>query len=122
MLCLGDSVVRWIEEHISGRISGVHVGEELLGSIPMRSCAPQGSAIGPFLFLLFVNDLPDAVEALTLLFADDIKMVTRRTQNMNLHSSITAAWDWSKKWDIPINPAKYNYFGMIYITKIAQNL
>ncbi len=28
---------------------------------------------------------------------------------MNLHSSLAAAWDWSKKWDLPINPSKYNY-------------
>ncbi len=41
--------------------------------------------------------------------ADEVKMVTRRTQNMNLRSSLTAAWDWSKKWDLPINPTKCNY-------------
>ncbi len=28
---------------------------------------------------------------------------------MNLPSSLTAAWDWSKKWDLPINPTKCNY-------------
>ncbi len=28
---------------------------------------------------------------------------------MNLHSFLTAAWDWSKKWDQPINPTKCNY-------------
>ncbi len=28
---------------------------------------------------------------------------------MNLHRSLTAAWDWTKKWDLPINPAKCNY-------------
>ncbi len=49
------------------------------------------SVIGPLLFLLFVNDLPDVFETLTLLFADDIKIVTRRSQSMNCHSSLTAA-------------------------------
>ncbi len=56
--------------------------------------------IGPLLFLLFVNDLPDVLEAMTLLFAVDVKMVTRRTQNMTLHNSLTAAWDWSKNRDL----------------------
>ncbi len=31
------------------------------------------------------------------------------TQNMNTHSSLTATWDWWKKWDLPINPTKCNY-------------
>ncbi len=56
-----------------------------------------------------MNDLPDVLETLTLLFADDVKMVTRWSQSMNLRSSLTAAWDWSKKWDLPINPTKCNY-------------
>ncbi len=47
----------------------------------------------PLLFLLFVNDLPDVLETMTLLFADDVKMVTRRSQSMSLHSSLAAAWD-----------------------------
>ncbi len=75
----------------------------------MHNGVPQGSVIGPLLFLLFVNDLPDVLEVLTPLFADDINIVTRPTQNMNLHSFLTATWNWSKKWELPINPAKCNY-------------
>ncbi len=50
----------------------------------MGSGFPQGSMIGPLLFLLFVNDLPDFLEALMMLFADDVNMVNRWTQNKNL--------------------------------------
>ncbi len=59
----------------------------------MHSGAAQGSVIAPLLFLLFVNDISDILEALTLLFAGDVKMVTRRTQNTNLHMPLPAAWD-----------------------------
>ncbi len=101
---LDDVVVRGTEAFLSCRVSRVHVGEEHSGAIPMHSGVSQGSVIGPLLFLLFMNDLPDVLETMTLLFEDDVKMVTRRPQSMNLHSSLTAAWDWSKKWDLPINP------------------
>ncbi len=37
------------------------------------------------LFLLFVNDVPDALEALKLLFAEDVKMFAPRTQNLNIN-------------------------------------
>ncbi len=46
----------------------------------MHSGVPQRSVIGPLLFLLFVNDLPDVLETMTLPFADDVKMVTAVTE------------------------------------------
>ncbi len=63
---LGDVVERWIEIYLSGRVSRVHDREVSQGRL---------------LFPLFVNDLPDALEALTLLFADDATMVMRLTQH-----------------------------------------
>ncbi len=72
----------------------------------MRSGVPQGVMMGSLLLLLFVNDLPYVLEALALLFVDDVEVVTQRTQYMNRHSSPTAVWGWSKKWELSINPTK----------------
>ncbi len=66
---LGDVVVRWIEAYLSGRVSRVHGGGEHSGAIPMHSGVLQDFVIGPLLFLLFVNDLPDVLETMT----DDVK-------------------------------------------------
>ncbi len=52
----------------------------------------MGSVIGPLPFILFVNALADVLEGLTLLFMDGVKMVNRRTQKINFHSCLTAAW------------------------------
>ncbi len=51
----------------------------------------DGSVIGPLLFLLVVNGLPHALEALTMLFANGVKLVTQRPQNVDLHSSLIVA-------------------------------
>ncbi len=96
--------------NLSGRVPRVHVCGEQSGAITLYSGVPQGSIIGPLLFLIFMDDLPDAFAALTLLFVVDGETMTRRTQKINLHSSLTAALDWSKKWDLPINLTKCNYF------------
>ncbi len=47
-------------------------------TISVHSGVPKGSTIGVLLLDAFVNNLPDALEALTLLFADGVKAVTRR--------------------------------------------
>ncbi len=106
---LVDVVVRWIEAYLTDRVLRVHVDGELSRTIPMCNGVPRGSVIGPLLFPTFVKDLPDTLEVLTPFFADNIKMVTQRTENMSLHSSPIAAWDWPKKWDLLINPTKCNY-------------
>ncbi len=75
----------------------------------MHSGVPRGTEIGPRLFLLFVNELSDALEALTLLFPDDVKVVTWRPLNMTFTFTLTAAWDRTKKWDLPTT--KYFFTG-----------
>ncbi len=57
----------------------MHGGREYSGAIPMHSGVP-------LLFLLFVSDLPDVLETLTLLFADDVKMVKMQSHNRDRSS------------------------------------
>ncbi len=64
-------------------------------SLPFSTASgpSQGSVIGPLLFLLFVNDLPDLLQGNVLLFVDDVKIIYPRSQYKNRELSLHSAWD-----------------------------
>ncbi len=72
---LCDKVGRWIRSYLTGRTYREQVADVLSQETRIKGGAPQGSVIGPLLFLLFVNDLPSVINVTTLLFTDDVKMV-----------------------------------------------
>ncbi len=70
---------------------------------------PQGSVLGPILFLIFVNDLPDVLSGNALLFAVDVKLISARSQYEELHRDLQAAFQWSEECDLPLNAAKCSH-------------
>ena len=71
---------------------------------------PQGSVLGPLLFVMFINDLPKTVQCGVKLFADDTKVYVRSDIPGNpdyLQNDITRLQDWSDKWLLSFHPDKY---------------
>ena len=50
----------------------------------MASGVPQGTVLGPLLFLVYINDLPDAVQCPLRMFADDTKLFARVTSDQKV--------------------------------------
>lgn len=70
-----SSLLDWISSYLQDRIQYVKIGGSLSEPIFVTSGVPQGSHIGPLLFVLFVNDIPSYIRNSTcLLFADDLKI------------------------------------------------
>ena len=72
----------WFQSYLYHRRQQVTVLGSTSSSLPVTSGVPQGSILGPTLFLLYVNDLPDAVTSSTIAtFADDTKLFKRIASN-----------------------------------------
>ena len=71
----GGSLLQWFSSYLMGRYQRVTVLGETSDTLPVSSGIPQGSILGPMLFLIYVNNLPDSVlTSHVAMFADDTKI------------------------------------------------
>ena len=106
-----DSTLLWIESFLSNRSQLVVVDGKHSETAPVTSGVPQGSALGPILFLAFINDMPDCVQSRCRLFADD--SIIYRTVNTDsdaniLQRDLDALHKWETDWGMSFNPSKCN--------------
>ena len=84
----------------------VVVGNAVSDTKPVLSGVPQGSVLGPLLFLLYINDLPDCVKSIVKLFADDLKMIVSPFEFCNTQLDLNALHVWESKWLLKFNLEK----------------
>ena len=79
MKCSGivDPILGWVESFLSNRTQYVSVNGKCSELKAVTSGIPQGSVIGPILFVIYINDLPDVVNKYLYLFADDSKIFNK---------------------------------------------
>ena len=111
-LGLDGSVVEWIKVWLEGRQQRVVLNGEASEWADVLSGVPQGSVLGPTLFLIFINDIDTAVEATShvlLKFADDTKVgqvVESEEQRQELQGTINRLVEWSEEWQMLFNSEK----------------
>ena len=100
----------WLRAYLTGRIQYVSVGQSLSDSLPVISGVPQGSILGPILFLVFINDLPTIFSSCKLLlFADDAKClmpISSKQDCIQLQSDLDRLSEWCRTWSLSLNEEK----------------
>jgi len=108
---MNRTVIAWIKCFLSNHSRFVKVGHCSSSPCKVLSGVPQGSVLGPVLFVLFVNDICSIVPSgVNLkLFADDVKLysVINSTVTPNsLQACLSAIHEWSEHWQLKLSPAK----------------
>ena len=102
-------VLDWVKDFLSNRNQFVCINDKCSEKAPVTSGVPQGSVLGPTLFIYFINDLPEVASSLVKIFADDTKAwrsLTNENDHIKLQDTINAFGDWSDKWLLGFNGDK----------------
>ena len=112
--------VRWTQAFLSDRGQQVNVNGTNSEWANITSGIPQGSVLGPILFVLYINDLPDNIVSNVYMFADDTKVFKTITSPNNQHTlenDLDYLTSWSSKWLLRIHPDKCN---LMHVGKTIQ--
>ena len=99
----------WIRHFLTGRTQWVSINSISSSKIDVRSGVPQGTVLGPLLFLVYINDLPERIKSKIRLFADDsylYRIIENPQDTAELQSDLNALIKWEKQWSIKFYPDK----------------
>ena len=107
---LSIMLVEWINSFLVGRSQFVRIGSSISNYCDVLSGVPQGSVLGPILFIIYVNDIPRGRGIELKLFADDTKLYSvlqdDSISSADLQECLNSIYEWSTEWQLKLSPAK----------------
>ena len=116
------NTLNWIKNFLDNRKQTVVINGINSDEVPVSSGVPQGSVLGPILFLAYINDLPEQVKSGVRLFADDTAMnlaISSTTEGQVLQTDLACLEQWEKMWDMQFDPSKCQ---VLHITRKVKPL
>ena len=105
--------LNWFKSYLSNRMQSVKVGSSLSNLKSIDIGIPQGSILGPLLFIIFVNDLPDSVICKTVMYADDTSLLVSSSDPSSLQNSLNHNLSNIAKWfrdnNLTLNASKTKF-------------
>ena len=94
-------MLEWVEDFLKGIRQRVMLNGKSSDWINVSSGVPQGSVLGPILFIIYINDMPDILRKYCKVFADDAKLYSdiETTDDQEvLQDELFDSCDWGKDW------------------------
>ena len=111
MLGITGKIGYWIHSFLSNRKQTVTVNGTRSDTCPVTSGVPQGSVLGPVLFLIMISDInKDILQAITSVFADDTKVKLALKTLLDcevLQSDLNIVYDWGDTNNLKFNSLKF---------------
>ena len=106
---IGGKVLSFIKNFLTGRRQRVVVNGSFSNWTYVGSGVPQENVLGPFLFTIYISDMPEIVDCSIRLFADDAKIFTgcnSQQEREALQQDLTSLQEWSNVWQFHFNTEK----------------
>ena len=116
------NLLRWFRDFLSGRFQRITLLGVTSDPLPVLSGVPQGSVLGPLLFIIYVNDLPKSISQGTTMaiFADDTKChrpIKNSEDNKTLQYDLDSITNWCHDWKMDLNQTKV---GVLHLTRSRE--
>lgn len=107
---LPQQYVEILASYLDKRKFKIHYGEAISGTRKIATGVPQGSVLGPLLYILFIADIPTDPHIVTAMFADDTALTAVSSSyeeaNNSLQAHVDTVYSWTKDWKIKLNSEK----------------
>ena len=99
----------WVTDFLHGRNQQEVIDGETSSPAKVTSGVPQGTVLGPTLFLIYINDIAENIKSNIRLFADDCvvyRQIDSTPDHVILQEDLNNLFDWSNTWQMKFNVDK----------------
>ncbi len=107
---INGCLLQWFKSYLMSRKQRVVHANASSTWEPVKAGVPQGSILGPLLFLIYINDIVNDIKSKIRLFADDTSLYIivddPLSSSISLNDDLQTIHTWSKRWLVSFNPSK----------------
>ena len=114
---INNNIYNWIETWLTQRSQRVVLNGISSPPVSVQSGVPQGTVLGPLMFLLYINDISNNIQSPLRLFADDsllYRVINTEQDTLQLQQDLDLLSDWAETWQLKFNVNKCTYYNAIY--------